>query len=113
MRIVPEFLLPQPHHHLGNMYQYSNQVIYTKLQHCDTLSAVFAHVASRLATTDYHRSTQTARATVKTSKKVPLEVSKQRIHSGHFGSSVELAAPKSRLVVACGARKAGVSSPYG
>ena len=64
MRIVPEFLLPQPHHHLGNMYQYSNQVIYTKLQHCDTLSAVFAHVASRLATTDYHRSTQTARATV-------------------------------------------------
>ena len=64
MRIVPAFLLPQPHHHLGNMYQYSNQVIYTKLQHCDTLSAVFAHVASRLATTDYHRSTQTARATV-------------------------------------------------
>ena len=48
MRIVPEFWLPQPHHHLGNMYQYSKHVIYTKLQHCDTLSAVFAHVASHL-----------------------------------------------------------------
>ena len=64
MRIVPEFLLPQPHHHLGNMYQYSNHVIYTKLQHCDTLSAVFAHVASHLATTDSHRLTQAARAAV-------------------------------------------------
>ena len=30
MRIVPGLLVPQPHHHLGNMYQYSKQVMYTK-----------------------------------------------------------------------------------
>ena len=65
---------PPPPDHLGarkHVPILKSCIIYTTLQHCDTLSAVFAHVASRLATTDCHRSTQTTRATVKTSKKVP------------------------------------------
>ena len=82
MRILPECLLPQPHHHLGNMYQFSNHVLYnyTKSQHCDTLSAVFAHVASRQATTDSHRSTRTARTTVNMSDNRPLREARARSH---------------------------------
>ena len=89
-RIVPECLQPQPHHHLEYMYQCSHDVIYTKLQHCDTHSAGFAHVASRLATTNYHRPRLTARASVKTSKnRRPL--SGAIAHSpANFGSGVSL-----------------------
>ena len=60
----PDVMLPQPHHHLKKhvtMLTLCNADC-TKLQHVDTHAAVFAHVASRLATTDYHRSTRTVRA---------------------------------------------------
>jgi hypothetical protein len=45
----------------------------------DTLSTVFAHVASRLATTDYHRWTRTERVANKTSRYGPIGEQK-RIH---------------------------------
>ena len=52
----PVMLLSQPLHHLNNMLPCSKHVDCTQLQHFDTHTAVFAHVASRLATTDSHRS---------------------------------------------------------
>ena len=71
------------------MYQCSHHVIRTQIQHCDTHSAVFAHVASRMTTTNYHRPMLAARASVKTSKNRPLRG--ETAHSpARFGSGVSL-----------------------
>ena len=89
MLIAPELLQPQPPPPPVYMYQCSHHVICTKIQHCDTHSAVFAHVASRLATTNYHRPMLTGRASVKTSKNRPLRGA--TAHSpANFGSGVSL-----------------------
>ena len=52
--------------HVPTSFRHRGSVV--KLQHVDTHTAVFAHVASRLATTHYHRSLQTAQVWVKISK---------------------------------------------
>ena len=84
----------------------------TKLQHVNTH---YGHIRTRglspTGYTDYHRPRLTARASVRMSKNRPLRGATAHSPENVLVQISELAAPKSRLVVACGGRKAGVSSP--